>query len=54
MKAILCTIFLIAIIYLLSLPIQKTIKNHKQDKQHQLQLLEEQNQLLREQLNRDK
>ena len=54
MKTILCTIFFIAIIYLLYLPIQKTIKKHKQYKQHQLQLLEEQNQLLREQLDRDK
>lgn len=45
---------LILVIYLIITPIRKAIKKSKKYKQHQLQLLEEQNQLLREQLNRDK
>lgn len=47
-------IILIIAVFLIITPIRKAIKKNKQYKQHQLQLLEEQNRLLREQLNRDK
>lgn len=47
-------IILIIVVFLIITPIRKAIKKNKQYKQHQLKLLEEQNQLLREQLNRDK
>lgn len=45
---------LMLVIYLIITPIRKAIKKNEKYKQHQLQLLEEQNKLLREQLNRDK
>ena len=54
LQEILIVIIFAITLFTISYKISSTILKTKENKQRQLQLLEEQNKLLREQLNRDK